>query len=302
MGDLRHVLTTSVLEHSPYRRREIGYPEMESFIGGELERYPQVYVGEKHITIPSQRLKLVCYDAYPVPVGECAREYLNTVYADTRQPLRPRHGAPGFTWNPPAYCEPTRGTLAYVDIVACYWQILSVLRPDDIVLGDAVIEGSTQWLNTDDMEADRELRHAVVGSIFSSSLTCWRYGVERTVKMPARWANPSLRRYCMSVLHSICSRAVRKHGLVAWMTDAAILPASEAELFSDHLAMRWGLRSKVKAAGRGEVWSVTSYQVGQKRSRDVTNRNATFQPSPFSRIRRVRTQDLLSIRRKAWTP
>lgn len=291
MAALRDVLRDDVLERSDYKRVSVGYPELEAWVGGRIDAEELVYLGHSSVTIPARRLKLIAYDEYDVPVGELARAYLRRVYADAGT-LRPRRHAPGWLWQAPLYAQPVRHRpLAYIDIEAAYWQLLSPWRPDDVPLPHGgCVTGDLDWLEADAVAEDRGLRHAVVGSVFSSKVTMYRYGHEQTVYAPSRWANPALRRMCMQTLHACAQGVRRSFGLHAWMTDAAVVDFALSEDVLYYLSNTWGLSAKVKAQGMGAVWSTTQYVVGDKKTQDFVNGNAhveTAQARPHDKLRRV---------------
>lgn len=291
-GLLRPSLETRVLDRSTYQRREIGYPELESWVGARIDDYERVYLGASSVTIPELKLKMVVYDEFPVTAGELAREYLRLVYDDYDPGLRPGHRHPGWGWEAPLYCAPTRHRpMAYIDIHSAYWQLVRCFRPDDLPLPDGgCIEGELAWLSPEAVEEDRRLRHALVGSMFANKVEWHRYGKPMSTYAPNKWSNPSLKRLCMSTLHAVAAACRRRFGLHAFLTDAMIVDADQGERVVKWLADEWSLSSRIEAVGMGQVWSTTQYMVGGKQTMDFTNGNAdprTAVSIPSSNLRRV---------------
>lgn len=298
---LRDALTDAVLAGSRWQRRKVGYPELERWRAAKIDEYPQAFVGTSSITVPQANLKLVAYDEWPVTSGELARAYLHRVYADApRRPL-PSPRARGFSWTAPIVANPVRHrALAYVDVESAYWQLISIFRPDDLVLGDEVVPGTLEWLNKETVAEDRRLRHCVHGSIFSNRLVFYRYGTPVVVPKVNRWSNPSLALHCFQTLHAVCRRVAAGTSLHAWMTDAAIVDADDAEPVAALMAGEWLLRSRLKAQGAGTVVSATTYAVGDKMSLDVvhgTTDLARAEPRKFSNLKRVPWRQLQSTRK-----
>lgn len=276
---LRDRLAASALASSSAERVQISATELAALtLTTEwMAPYPQVYVGRGGITIPAEKKKLIPWDQWPVPIAELGRTYLKEVWADSGSP-RPNQKARGWGWEAPVHVVPTtrsRG-LAYIDIDSAYWQILSPFRPDDWPLErGGVVAGTLSWLEPEAVEADRRLRHSIVGSVFADHLTYYRYGEPKTVYAPSRWSNPALKRLTMQTLHAIACQLRRRFGLHAWLTDAAIVDAKAAEDVVDFLACHWGIGARITAMGMGRVWSTQCYIVGDKVTHDFTESRVT---------------------------
>ena len=298
---LRDALTEAVLARSPYERRCVAFDELAKWRAARIDSYARAYVGDVSVTIPELNLKLVRFDEWPVTSGELAREYLQIVYADVHG-VRCSPRASGFAWAPPILAAPVRHReLAYADIESAFWQLISCFNPDDLVLGDEIVEGKARWLTVDAVAEDRRLRHCVHGTIFSNHLVFYRYGTPVVVPKVSKWSNPSLRLHCMQTLHAVCGRLRRDVNLHAWLTDAAIVDADDAEPVRRFMDREWKLAAKVKAQGAGAVISATTYVVGDKASLDLVNGTATLasaEQRPFSNLRRVPGRQLQAVRQK----
>lgn len=300
---LRDSLTGLVLDRSRYPRelrRQLTFPKFEEWVAARIDEHPLVYVGAYSVTIPSVPIKMLTYNQYPCTDGELAREYLRLVWDDHRND-RPRRASDAWDWKAPLFCEPvSHRSLAYLDIESAYWQLIRPFHPDDVILPTGtVLEGELDWLTEDVLNADRGLRHAVVGSIFSSNLTVHRYGKPEVIYAPGRWASPSLKRQVFASLHAIAAGIRRRVPLYAFLTDAAVIDAGAVTEALGWLWEAWGITAKVKARGMGDVWSLSTHRVGQKRTRDLTNQKGRPLPQerrPFSNLRRVPGEQLRRMR------
>ena len=299
---LRDHLREAVLARSPYRRESVTFDELAKRRAAWIDQYRQVYVGTVSITVPALKLKLIRYDEWPVTSGEMARQYLRQVY-DGVPAIGASPRARGFRWSPPIVARPTRhGVFAYVDIESAFWQLISCFRPDDLILGGTIAEGTAEWWTTDGVAADRRLRHCIHGSVFSHHLTFYRFGTPVTIGVTSKWSNPTLQLHCMQVLHALCAAVDRRFSLQAWLTDAAIVHADDAEAVVEMLARDWRVASKVKAAGAGAVVNATSFAVGEKSSLDVRNGRTdplSAEPSTVSTLKRVPFRQLQRMRLEA---
>ena len=298
---LRDVLTDAVLARSRWKRKQVGYPEIERKQAAWTDQYGRVFVGHSSISVATTGVKLVAYDEWPVTSGELGRAYLRLVFgAGTDR--RARANARGFSWQAPLVCAPVRHrSLAYVDITSAYWQLLAPFGPDDLLLAGDVVPGHLSWLTTDEVEADRALRHSIVGSIFSNHLVWWSYGRIVSIDKASPWSNPTLRAHAMQVLHAACGQVARTTTLHAWMTDAAIVDDEDADTVQALLASTWGLSSKVKARGPGAVVNATTYVVGDKRSGNLvsgTHCLSDIVPRASSNLRRVPVRQLRTVRER----
>lgn len=302
MGDpyspLRTALRTCVLDRSRLKRREIGYEDLWRWQASRIDAFERVYMGAHSVTIMTTGTKLIAYDQFPATDGELAREYLRLVFEPT-SPWQSRSAARGFDWQAPIFSEPVRSShLAYVDITAAYWQLVSVYPPDARLLpSGALLEGSLEWLNTDDVAADRELRHAIVGCLFSNHIMCYRRGKPEVHYFAQKWANPSLKRMAMQTLHALAGEVRDRFGLHAWLTDACIVDATKADDVIDYLVLEWGISARVVAFGPGAVYHETCHEVGDKRTMDLVNGTVTPRTAPRRSFTNLQEVDTDALRR-----
>lgn len=307
MTTLRDDLTEAVLgrDKPGWRRREISWDELDRLVG-QAARWPQVFVGATHVTIPAKKTRFLVYGEGEVSRGELAREYVRQVYQASPwagPPTRKISAShPYWAKTPPLCARPVRHrSLAYLDLVHAYWEIIRHYRADVTLTrrDNRILDGWADWLRPEEVDADRPLRHAVAGVLFSRELVWLHYGEEVRVSMPSPYANPSLARLVFDTLHAVAAEIDRTFTLYAWLTDACIVPRRQASAVQDHLRTRWGLASTVKGEGMGDVWSVTTHEVGNKVTRDLRNQHHHGETAPFEGLRRVNVQRYRRWRREA---
>ena len=252
-----------------------------------LGQFDRVYVGTDAITVADTKEKLLSWRTYPVTGGELARAYLRRLFVKGAHttPLMATPANLGFRAQAPLHCEPVRHrVLAYVDIDAAYWQLISAYRPDDMPLGRSINAGTLEWWCPDEVRQTRGLRHAIAGSMWSNRIEWCSRGTWHEQLITNRWSNPYMKRHVMHTVHAIVFDLVDRVNLHAWLTDAAIVDADDATAVVDHLADHWRLSSRVVAVGTGAVWNVTSYVVGEKRSLNIENGHLPSTVAAYSNL------------------
>lgn len=290
-GNLRDWLTHCALARSTTERLEITPREHERML--ELaHQWPRVYAGSYHLTIPSERRKYVVFNEYPVPNGELAREYVKQCWEAScwggvppdKSPRKARH--PYWNRRAPLYCRPVRHrSLAYVDIHHAYWSIVEPYCLDHVLSTSGnTVAGVVPFLYPREVDRDRRLRHAVVGTLFSHQLSWLAWGEWKTVPLASPTSNPSLARITFDTMHAVC-RDVREHfETFAWLTDACIVARKDGPAVVEMLRERWALSSRVVAEGMGAVWAPSTYRVGPKVTLDISNRNASYTVTECEKI------------------
>ena len=77
---LRDILTDDVLARDKYRRVEVSPRELERYMNEDIHRYPRVYAGTHHVTVPAEKRRFISFVEWPVTAGELARAYLRRCY------------------------------------------------------------------------------------------------------------------------------------------------------------------------------------------------------------------------------
>ena len=200
--------------------------------------------------------------------GELARPWLRTCLerAGRRRLRRSKESLGLLALRPPRYWsgEHREAEWAYVDLVSAYPSIYSrvgldpVFRPADGIVGLGHVEA---------LEAERlprETHRVVGGAIRSTELRLWQHG-QLVTQDATRWSrtlSPELWGLLMVALSGIAVEALRC-GAIEWDTDGGILPADRADELIERIQTRWGLESRVRVAGRGKVWGVKHWQIGE---------------------------------------
>ena len=282
-----HADLIATIPADEWTRTQVSDVELNAKAGtGEwLTQYDRVYIGGGSITIADTKEKLVTWRTWPVTGGELARAYLKVVFAPDHAPMGANPTNVGFRARAPLYCEPVRHrALAYVDITSAYHQLLVPYRPDDMPLGRSVNAGTLSWWREDEMAATRNLRHSVAGSMWSNSIEWCERGTWERAPACSRWSNPWMKRRVMHTLHAVVFDLMAKVQVYAWLTDAAIVDATDADVVLDVLANRWCLSARVVAVGMGAVWNMTSYAVGEKKSQGILNGRIPTTDAPFTNL------------------
>lgn len=269
-------LEARVLSRSHSRRIRVPRIEIQALLQTPewLEAHERLYEGGDSLTVATEGRKLIAWTAWPVTPGEMARAYLAQVWSQpgaTATEVGARATNIGFAWEAPIMATPHKGGLAYIDIHHAYWQLVSPYRPDDLLVGEHREEGVLDWLEPEQVDEHRSLRHAVVGCLFSNSLRWLCRGESCSQLRCERWSNPYLKRRCMSTLHAICWDLMSRFTVWAFMTDAVIVDLYQAEEVIGHLAGSWRVKARIVAEGEGAVWSTVSHRVGNKETMDLVN-------------------------------
>ena len=251
-----------------------------------LAGYDRVYAGSGSLVIADTHEKLLSWRTWPATSGELARAYLRHLWDEgTPQPLMARASALGFQAQAPLWCEPVdHRTLAYVDVTSCYWQLLSPYAPDAMPLGRSTNEGHLSWWRPEEVAADRQLRHAIAGAMWSSQIEWCHRGEWVRASAVSRWSNPYVKARVMHTLHAVALDVQSRFTLFAWLTDAAIVDAHQAKDVIAHLAESWHLSSRIVAEGSGSVWNVTAHRVGPKATLNIEHGRIPEQLAPFSNL------------------
>lgn len=232
-----------------------------------LGERPQVFIGSYSVTDMKERIRYIDTDAWPIPPGELARYYLHEQFGSRPRILR-RQIKPYMKRNAPAFCEPRVGLLAYIDLNHAYWEIIRHYPFTTDFLASKrrmIYPDHNLWPDAEDIDGDRPLRHALVGTLFTKNIRFYHYGHEKTHPVPGRWCQPSLYRICMDTLHAMARDVYQNFELWGWLTDACIITEKDSEDLLDFLSERWHFGAKREAAGPGVIYNPTSYRIGDYR-------------------------------------
>lgn len=197
------------------------------------------------------------------------------------------------------------GKLAYIDIKAAYWSILWPTTMDmeyDPVNQEIAAEGNIGYWHCDQFMKSKRIRQ-IVHSLFNyREMKTWEHENQRIRRdfPPAEIYRPYNLWYILDVMNAIVNDAINQgFTIYQWLTDAAIIPANQAEPFMEFLFERWFLASRLKWIGDGVSNQMNMYKVGPKLSggfnpkRKVSRIINTIRPN--SNIEGLRTYRLALI-------
>lgn len=197
------------------------------------------------------------------------------------------HVSPIFYFSGYAKCE-----MAYVDIKAAYWSILYPTTMDmeyDPINQEISAEGTIGYYYCDQFEKSKRIRQ-IIHSLFNyREMKTWEHENRRIRRdyPPAELYRPYNVWYIYDIMNAIITDAMNNGFIIyQWLTDAAIIPAHQAEPFMEFLFERWFLASRLKYIGDGVSNQFNMYKVGSKLSgsfnpkRKVSRIINTTRPDP----------------------
>lgn len=167
----------------------------------------------------------------------------------------------------PLYATPCEfETGSYVDIVSCYWSVMSVVGWD-------VDYWPGRWISLGRPPFDfpwptkGPARHCLVSCATSTSMLQWDNARgPHLVKSFNPLLNRSLYLLINDVLNAIAKQAIAS-GAVYVHTDGFICPDDASTDRVCQVIADWGLTPRIKARGRGFVLDSQSYRVGSMHSK-----------------------------------
>jgi hypothetical protein len=167
------------------------------------------------------------------------------------------------------------GEWVYVDLKGAYPSIYTrlaldmVWRPDD----ERPVLGVGRMAFVGHREITKPVHRRVGGILRATEMRVIRLGEPET-RSTVGWSTylaPDLWGVIMAVLHCVADRAV-EHGAVMWDTDGGIVPADRADALIRAVEEQWGCVMRVRARGRGRVWGVKHWQIGEIRTMQAGRR------------------------------
>lgn len=170
----------------------------------------------------------------------------------------------------PLYCRPTKFKEgAYIDLRAAYWSVM--LRA-----GWDVNYNPGEWLAVQDPPVDfpwyydKRARNSLVSVARSTQMTVWRPDKGYTIETrPNKRPNSQLYCLIMDVLNAVAFEAVEA-GAVYVFADGYISPDPRTTERIIKRVEEWGFGCRIKGIGRGEVYNVGSYRVGDLRTKHAS--------------------------------
>lgn len=254
-----------------YKREAVPYREW--FADKRYVEYPGIILGTHNATHAGRKLKFVEESMYPIPRTELAWAYLNHI-VDESATRRKRVGWSkktfGFLdYGPPTFFSgPQTGSLAYLDIDACYFSLYSLATLDlnFDVWPPLLVLGKVDFLERDYLLANKSVRNTLGGGIIrSSSMTTYSGRQKSIVEVQNynRFLAPELWGFMMKILHSVAREVVDNFDVYYWNFDGCILPRKYAYLASEYMWDKWGLSSGIRGESEtGKLRGFGSYSIG----------------------------------------
>ena len=184
------------------------------------------------------------------------------------------------------------GEWAYVDITQAYPSIYKHLALDMVWHPDPerprLYTGRMRFLAEPDLLAAKSMQRAVGGMIRSTEMTQLVNGrVQRTSTVAwSKFLAPDLWGIIQWTLHSIARMAIDEFGCVMFDTDGGVVPLDQAQPLMAAISDRWHLASKIEHQGRGTVWGVKHWDIGDDKTMQGARRKPmaadgrVLRPSP----------------------
>lgn len=196
---------------------------------------------------------------------EVARDYLRAKYTKRRRHTVNQFKAINEHRSAPLYSRVGQyREMAYVDIVAAYWSIISIVGWD-------VDYHPSRWIGKrsemDDFPIpdNKIARNSLVSAGLVTRQNIWTGEKVRSINAHSTLINYDVWAICQDILHCLAQFAL-KQGAVHIHTDGYILPEKSALALIEE-ARVWGLVATVKATGDCQVKGIGSYTIGEKRTK-----------------------------------
>lgn len=264
-----------------------------------------VTVGKYSVYDPVARVKYLTQ--IPYTVTDCAKAYIEICEFLSGKKLKPEYNK--FKDKIPAnykigikyFSSYHKGDLAYIDIKAAYWSILWPTTIDmryDTQKQEIESEGTITYWHCDQFMMQKHVRN-VMNTLFNyRSRNLW-YWDERRIRQGKpymdRLYRPYNLAYILDVMNAIITEVKEKFTLYQWLTDAAIVPANQADALIEYLHEEWFLTGKIDDIGPGTSNRVDVYKVGKKQTRSYRPRivgtpNNPLRPANVEYFKMLRQQ------------
>lgn len=238
----------------------------------------------------------------PYTITECAREYiricefcagkkLRAQYSKHKDIVRahPVHYFSGFY----------EGNLAYIDLKAAYWSILWPTTLDmeyDPINQEIAMNGKIPYVYADQFVICKEIRQLIHSLFNYRTMRVWKWDEKRIRHQfpPSELYRPYNVWYIYDVMNAIVTDVANNFTLLQWLTDAAIVPANQADGLLDFLFEKWILLARIIATGPGMSNQTNMYKVGTKQT-------AHFDPNIRDNEHiRLRNANVEGLRMERW--
>lgn len=227
-----------------------------------------------NFTATDRTAKIKYVTQVPYTLTECAREYIRICEFSAGSHLKPTYNKIKDVnrKHPTMYFSGyANGELAYIDLRAAYFQILwpttidMQYEPD---LQEIVQEGNIGYVHADQFMKCKKVRQIIHTLYNYRYMKTWDHEKKIVVrrKPPSEIYRPYNMSFIYDMMNAIAQDINANFTLYQWLTDAAIVPYSQAESVREFLFQEWFLDSRLEAFGDGISNQMNMYKVGDKRT------------------------------------
>jgi hypothetical protein len=175
---------------------------------------------------------------------------------------------------PVYFTGPSRGTYSYVDISACYFSLYKHLTLASSFASPEIAIGRAPYLHLEDFGKSKKVRNMTFGIMNKRKMTVFTKGAYDQIPSHSELFRPDISAYVLQTTQAVAKDAIDNFTIHMWLTDAAILPSTQATEFVNFLWEEWKLHARIVAQGSSHLLATACYQVGEKMTRDYTKQTA----------------------------
>jgi hypothetical protein len=241
----------------------------------------------------------------PYTLTECAREYLRICEDLSGRKLKSKYSVhkDRVSVSPTFYFSGYyAGELAYIDLKAAYWQFLWPTTIDmeyDPIRQEIAAEGNITYFYCDQFAKCKPIRQRIHSLYNYRYFKVWKWDERRNRHKfaPSELYFPYNVWYIYDMMNAVVKDIIKhKFTLLHWLTDAAIVPASQAESLLEFLFEEWFLDARLEAIGNGSSNVMNMYKVGPKVTRHY---DPKIKGRPFIQLREANIEGLKELRQPA---
>jgi len=225
---------------------------------------------------------------WPFLASEVANEYIKYICEDANwTPINRKHkleqsGPPGY------FMGYSRGTLAYVDIQSCYFQLYSVGGFDCTYGHGELSEPTVFFINSEQFGLHKEVRNICFGLFIHTHSNGLKNGSYRRIKQLSPAYQPDLGSYVFDTITAIAQDCITNFPIKAWITDAAILPNKYAQELIDFLYTEWKIIAVLKVSAPDSIlYNIYSHKIGDKITQDIKNGKTPHKGIPIKELPKI---------------
>ena len=260
------------------------------------DRYPDHYISVGSNSFTDMTIHTKFLGQWPYLYSEVATEYVRLCCEVSGYNPRPRKRRDELSGPPGYFMGYAEGNLSYIDIQACYFQLWS---PTGIDLGysrDELSDCTAPFIHADLFGEHKGIRNTCFGLFNHRRGTAIKHGKFIQSRQWTFTQQPDLAAYVFDTITAIAQDAISRFDIHAWITDAAILPTSQADDFIGFLWEDWGMVAVRKAQGNhASVYNLNSHSIGDKVTQDIRRGKRPQRGAPVREL--PRTVDVLTLKR-----